>query len=258
MSLLRASKGRGLDHFFPTAPSVLQQKRSRAAQQRRKLQSPPAGRPESVCAPSESQEAPVEDVDGGGGTPVNRAESEEVKVESTVVAQDEGDSVQGDLLNAVGSASSSSTTSSVFSTHNRTLAILQQGTSHQATTLTPLTVADSSPPRVHKSPPQTKRDALAGMDLGSSVRTPDSNHKAPTPEFDLTPINSPGPEGLQARPGKGEVKGIKVTYDPDTDKKLDSKERKKLKVKWHTFGEEVWHFHCSCLTCVQATFTTGS
>ena len=256
MSLSRASKGRGLDHFFPTAPSVIQQKRSRAAQQRRKLQSPPAGRLGSHCAASESQETAVEDVDFSGGTPVNRAESEEAKVEPAVVAQDEGDSVQGDLLNAVGSASSSSTASSVFSTHHRNLAILQHGTTHSSYTPTPLTVADSSPPRVHKSPPQTKRDALAGMDSGLSVRTPDSNHKAPTPEFDLTPISSPGPEGLQARPGKGEVKGIKVTYDPDTDKKLDSKERKKLKVKWHTFGEEVRYFPASFLVCVEIVVRT--
>ena len=237
----RASKG--FADFFPTAPSVLQQKRSRAAQHRKRQQSPPVENIDSTSrgsgiTASEVTEVIADDGDLDHGPHLNGTACEEAMSDFTPVVHDEGDFAHGDLLNGVGSASSSSTTSSIFSTNHRTLGIANHGGVHQSTTLTPLTNTDSSPPGIHKSPSHNKLDSFINIGMGTSARTPDSNHRAPTPEA-LTPISSPRPDRSQARPAKGDVKGIKAVYDPELDKKLTSKERKGRKVQYKVFGEEV-------------------
>lgn len=233
----RASKG--FADFFPTAPSVLQQKRSRAAQHRRRQESSSVVHADPTPAVSDAVEVATKDGELDKKPLINGTDDDERMADQIPVVQDEGDYVQGDLLNGVGSASSSSTTSSVFSTHHRNLSVTHNGGAYHMATLTPITNTDSSPPGVHKSPSQHKLDRFVGMDVGNSSRTPDSHHVAPTPEA-LTPISSPGRANTQARPGRGEVKGVKVVYDPELDKKLSSKEKKARKVQYKTFGEEVW------------------
>ena len=238
----RASKG--FADFFPTAPSVLQEKRSRAAQHRRRQQSPLIENTKAFPSASditglEAAEVTANDGEFGRGPQLRERVCEETVADCTSVAPDENDYAHGDLLNGVGSASSSSTTSSIFSSNHRTLGVVNHGGVLQSTTLTPLTNTDSSPPGLHKSPSHNKPDTILNNDMGTSSRTPDSNHRAPTPEA-LTPIHSPRSDRTQARPAKGEVKGIKAIYDPELDKKLSSKERKTRKVQYKVFGEEVW------------------
>ena len=230
----RATKG--FADFFPTAPSVLQQKRSRAARDKRKQRSPPTDHLDVIPSASGAvEEALVEDGDSDVGPTINGTNGYDSMAEPQQLP-DDADLAMGDI-HGVGSASSSSTTSSIFSVH-RTLGVTHHGGNHQPITLTPLTNTDSSPPGLNKSPSNSKSDVTLSTDIGPSSRTPDSHHMAPTPEA-LTPISSPRLMYCQARPGRGEVKGFKVIYDPELDKKLSSKEKKGRKIQYKPFGENV-------------------
>ena len=44
---------------------------------------------------------------------------------------------------------------------------------------------------------------------------------------------------LQARPGKGQVKGFVAAYDPQLDKTLSAAEKKTRRVEYKSFGEQV-------------------
>jgi histone-lysine N-methyltransferase SETD1 len=231
----RASKGYA--DFFPTAPSVLQQKRSRTVQQRKKQKTSAVEEQSQSSLAKEPAEysqgdGAVEEPSQRTGIPLDRG-----IVEQNLSVQDDNESIHGDLLNGIGSASSTSTSSSVFSAQQRIVGPSQTGI---GTSLTPVTNSDSSPPALSKTPPthstQSLLSGIHGQRSGGAVA--DS-----TMELDpatLTPISSsPEPMPSQARPGKGEIKGIKAIYDPELDKKLSSKEKKGRKVQYQNFGEEV-------------------
>ncbi|MCJ1477942.1 histone methyltransferase set1 [Lambiella insularis] len=235
----RASKG--FADFFPTAPSVIQQKRSRTVQHRKRPKSSADEEPSS-SALSASVHVNTENAAPSGPPLANGTRIEGTVTEPSPPTQEELESIQGDLLNGVGSASSSSTTSSVFSSHNHA-----NGPSHGngnrghlLATLTPLTNIDSSPPARNKSPPAlTKKtshtgahghsDALSALPVDTEIELFSTT---------LTPISSPGSHHSNARPGKGEPKGVRTVYDPDLDKKLTTKEKKGRKAQFVTFGEQ--------------------
>ena len=226
----RSSKGYA--DFFPTAPSVLQQKRFKAAQLRRRPKSPPISesKPSSTSSLSTAQpEKPA---------PPNCGDYGRLGTENTLTTQDESECVPGDLLNGVGSASSTSTTSSIFSTSHGAVYRPHTNDVQKSTSLTPLTTADSSPPPNLLGSPNNSRLPNGPSQGTKSNRSP-SRHKdmeasvASTSKF-------PRPlKRLQARPGAGEAKGLKVVYDPDLDKKLSSKERKSRQPQYEPFGQEV-------------------
>lgn len=229
----RSSKG--FADFFPTAPSVLQQKRSRTAQHRKRQKSPSVDDSHHVHAVLDTTVANVRDGDllvspNTNGTYVDDT--------STPTLQDENDLVQGDLLNSVGSASSSSTTSSVFSSHHRPLGL---ALGRPPVTLTPLTNNDSSPPEDDKSLADGKYDTFdsqIALPREASREHPEVRSTAPGTST-LTNKSTPESGKLSARPGKGEVKGTITIYDPDLDKTLSSKEKKARQVQYKTFGQEV-------------------
>lgn len=236
----RASKG--FADFFPTAPSVLQQKRSRTVQHRKKPKSSADEEPSSF-APSKLVHVNTENAGPDRLPLANGTHLEDNIIEPSPPTQEETESVQGDLLNGVGSASSTSTTSSVFSSHNRTDGPPHGNSKrgHLLAALTPLTNTDSSPPARNKSPPVLAKqaaytsvhvhsDALSALPVNTEMA-----HISTT----LTPVSSPGVDPGEARPGKGESKGIKAIYDPELDKKLSSKDKKGRKVQYVTFGEQV-------------------
>ena len=229
----RSSKG--FADFFPTAPSVLQQKRSRTAQHRKRQKSP--SNESSNLPPTSFGGADIATDDGESGTTplANGTDVDEIPGESTQMNQEESDLAQGDLLNGVGSASSSSTTSSVFSTSHRALGPTR---GQLASTLTPLTNTDSSPPGVEKSPAHVKYDSRAGTS-DESTMPPSQIYNMTQSSSTLNPVDIPRSQRTHARPGKGEVKGTRVVYDPDLDKTLSSKERKGRKVQYEDFGEDV-------------------
>ncbi|KAI4222404.1 MAG: hypothetical protein L6R36_006167 [Xanthoria steineri] len=232
----RSSKG--FADFFPTAPSVLQRKRSRVADSRHRLPSPAAAAGRSpahrASEDSRSSQAGAERVQCQG-----RGPKSDLGSAPSHAVQEENECTQGDLLNGVGSASSTSTASSVFSANNRALYHSNQHGSHQSATWTPLTHVDASP---------------SGETMDSPRRThpltekPDATHsngsRSPTRRSDkgslLNSISQQLCRKLEARPGKGEVKGEKITYDPclDFKTKNDKAPKRDRKPKYARFGEK--------------------
>ena len=244
----RSSKG--FADFFPTAPSVLQQKRSKAAQFRRKTKSPnleehgPADAPSLAAGSSHRQvEAPIL---------TNGVQHDRIRGGLTSVAQDEGECAPGDLLNGVGSASSTSTVSSIFSTSHHAPNMAHPNETHNSTSLTPMTNADSSPQSNTFDSPQNQRIREKGVSDRQQTRSSPHHEVTETPASLRQQYVQPFSR-TQARPGQGEVKGLKVVYDPDLDKKLTSKERKSRQVQFEEFGKEVRleiEIIINCLYCV--------
>lgn len=141
-----------------------------------------------------------------------------------------------DVLNTVGSASSlSSNTSSVFS--NAIQSHAADASLSNMSALTPLTNAESSPSNGKMLSPRSTKRTYDDMRIDAS-ESPYLAPAADTPET-ITPIQTPPEDRLQARPGPGVVKGLKITLDPVLDPKISSKERKTLKPTYREFGAEV-------------------
>lgn len=230
----RSSKG--FADFFPTAPSVLQQKRSKSAQFRRRGKSPALDSHKSAEASSVPLGEPHRHAEGSN--PANGAHHDEFRGGLASAIQDEVECVPGDLLNGVGSASSTSTASSIFSTSNHAPNMAHANGNHKSTSLTPLTNADSSPKSNAFDFPQNQRireKAIADSKLAQSP----SNHEVTKTSTSLKQQHVKPLSRTQARPDRGEVKGLKAIYDPDLDKKLTSKERKSRQVQYEEFGKEV-------------------
>lgn len=226
----RSSKGYA--DFFPTAPSVLQQKRFKAAQLRRRPKSPPVSESKPSSSSSLSTAQPEKPAPPNGG------DYGRLGVENTSTTQDESESVPGDLLNGVGSASSTSTTSSIFSTGHSAIYRPHTSDAQKSTSLTPLTTADSSPPPTSSGSPNNSR-LPNGLSQGTkSNRSPSRRKDMDVPVASVSKFLRPL-KRLQARPGAGEAKGLRVVYDPDLDKKLSSKERKSRQPQYEPFGQEV-------------------
>lgn len=225
----RSSKG--FADFFPTAPSVLQQKKSKTAHQRKRQDSLADAR----NAQTGSNRTTPADQHGGqqNSTVLSGGDSDHVMVDAPPAIQDETEYPQGDLLNGVGSASSTSTVSSVFSAKNRALDIANHR-GNPTTSHTPLTTASSSPPGMNKSPAHSKQESNPTIGQKTESKwTPPQNLQPP-----IAASTSPDDQ-FQARPGLGRIKGIKVTYDPELDRSLNSKERRVRKAEYKDITDEV-------------------
>lgn len=240
----RSSKG--FADFFPTAPSVLQQKRSKASQDRRRHQSPSA----SQSCPSSALSAPPapSDGEGEGDTLANGTTNGHLNTIQKSLKREENDIVNSDVAHEVGSTSSTSTTSSIFSAVNRDANMAHHDGPHKSTSLTPLTNTDSSPrANGNNSPPKRRiHDEQLSIETSALFSPRDQLEGASTYQG-LDPARAQLPTAPSARPGKGEVKGFKAVYDPDLDKTLKGKEKRSRQVQFSPFGEEVrlipmWNF----------------
>ena len=230
----RSSKG--FADFFPTAPSVLQQKRSKASQDRRAHRSSSPGNSKY----SHSVHAPATLANGGlgGSVPAAGLANGEVTKMSRSLTREDSECVNGDIVHEVGSASSTSTASSIFSAGQKEANMVHSNGPHKSTSLTPLTNIDSSPRAngMKSSPKRSLQDQhLLSTTVLKSPPSPqlsDANRLGSSPSLHLRrPL---------ARPGKGEPKGFKAVYDPDLDKTSRAKEKKsRLPVHYQPFGEEV-------------------
>lgn len=230
----RSSKG--FADFFPTAPSVLQQKRSKAAQLRKKPQSPSNSQSKSQFVSSLPTTLPK--AQGDIAALPNGGDSGSLCVEHTSTIQDDSECIPGDLLNGVGSASSTSTTSSIFSTGHGAAYMAHTNDAHKSTSLTPLTTADSSPPPNSLGSPSHSRLPNGPFQGGKSNRSP-PHHQVVDSSMVSRPHFSQLPSRKRARPAAGEAKGLKIVYDPELDRKLSSKERKSRQPQYEPFGESV-------------------
>ena len=210
--------------FFPTAPSVLQQRKaSKTILQKTRAE---VREEQSEDAPSEKFSA--RSIASGEESHLLRqpAQIESTKSECVSMNQDESEHLTGDLLNGVGSASSTSTASSVFSSANLNSAMALANGIHLHA-MTPLTNADSSPPPKMISP-------IHEMDVrdGDTTKGTDSISAGAA----MTPQQTPPAARRIARERGYVVKGSKVVYDPDLDKKVNAKDRKKMKAQFADFG----------------------
>ncbi|CAG7916902.1 unnamed protein product [Penicillium olsonii] len=181
----------GFADFFPTAPSVLQQKRYKTAQDRRKTQVDELpGPPQGAVPTKASGNAERPDMTDGRGPPTPTAQQEPELTISTPAQNTEA-----------------------------TLPPPANPLLSQIETLTPLTQAEASPP-CKVSPAQAN---LAG----EAATVPAKPERGP-PKTSITPIHTPPTPQSQSRNPEPSVIGCKVVYDPDLDKRAPSKEKRKL------------------------------
>ena len=228
----RSSKG--FADFFPTAPSVLQQKRSKTAQERKRRESPVVVSERSPAHVSSPSATNTIHGDSGSHSLSNGTKTEQAILDVTPVAQEETEPIQGDLLNGVGSASSTSTTSSVFSSNHPPLDTGRHGKISR-TTLTPLTNDNPSPSGLNHSPAYSKQEPRSSLVTQASYK--------PVPYKGIQPSTMAADLDLshhaQARPGNGELKGVRITYDPELDKSISSKERRSRKAIYKDILDDV-------------------
>jgi histone-lysine N-methyltransferase SETD1 len=222
-----------LAEFFPQAPSVLQQKRNTSSSDRKASDSRSLLHQPDSSLSGGAKASSKQRLDGHANANTT------IDSRSTPHEEDESHRVSpGDVLNTVGSASSlSSAASSVFS--NNLAANAYNASISSMHALTPLTNTESSPPGKMLSPRSAKRtyDQMQNGATTSPYLAPAADSRGVSRT--ITPVQTPPENTLQARPGPGEVKGLKITLDPLTDPKLTSKERKILKPTYREFGAEV-------------------
>ncbi|KAI1106120.1 histone H3-K4 methyltransferase Set1 [Jackrogersella minutella] len=144
---------------------------------------------------------------------------------------DDTESLQGDILNGVGSASShASTTSSVFTTFNTSAAITASSRASNSN-LTPLTTAGSPTYPSHIQPAKQRPSAAQNVTSRSDITNSKTNTR---------PLSSvPGViKRLPARDPSLAIKGTKCIHDPLTDKSLSSSDKKTMKPKYKNIGLE--------------------
>lgn len=188
--------GASFEAFFPSATRVAREKVKE--RERTKLQSADS----TLLAQAKSVVFPPD-------TLVSKSNSNTIKsrdVEGPSAAHEDGENASGDLLNGVGSASSHASNASVFSAPSR-----NTGASG-ISSLTPITAADSSPGRI----------VSPAHNLASSLKHGDNRGDEPP--------------RILARDSSRVIKGRIRTYDPETDKNLSSKDRRKAKPIYKDFG----------------------
>ncbi|KAI1096865.1 histone H3-K4 methyltransferase Set1 [Rostrohypoxylon terebratum] len=145
---------------------------------------------------------------------------------------DDTESLQGDILNGVGSASShASTTSSVFTTFNNSSAAMNVSSRASNSNLTPLTTMGSPTNSSHVQPAKQRSSAT------SNTTSKHDNANSTTTTGLLS--SAPGAvKRLPARDPNLSIKGTKCVHDPLTDKSLSSSDRKTMKPKYKNIGLE--------------------
>lgn len=208
--------------FFPSAPSVLQQRKSLKAADSPHTRAESSDLPISNAPAKEtSDRAVISSTDFSAEHLTKHAHS--AKVTASSAPQEEGD-----LLSGSGSASSASTSSSIFSANQNTSTMsYTNGINLHA--LTPLTNTDISPDGKTVSPIlDENHSAVISNSFNSTLI-----------DTVMTPQRTPPTPRRPAREEGLVVKGSRCLYDPDLDKKLSLKDKRKLKAQYAEFGTSV-------------------
>lgn len=223
--------------FFPSAPSVLQERQKKARLKESSQADVVGDAANNRSTHIKASPSPRRDVEKRS----LRANSRDNQT-SMADVDDTGTmtNTPGDLLNVIGSASSlASTVSSVFS--NGIVGASTHLDSHtNGMPLTPMTSHESSPPHSTLAPGNCKVERYSGNEKTHLSRNSprQTAQRASTATVEDT-VSNPRQARVQARPGIGQVKGTKLTYDPELDQKLASKDKRKFKPRYKKFGEEV-------------------
>ena len=198
--------------FFPTAPSVLQQRKSsKTSQQRPKTRVDVKEEPPGDISSKTSSSRPAKQENFLHAPRATKATGSAEEVQPSP-----------GYSNGAGSVTSSSAASSVFSTshHINVTAVAQN---YATNVLTPLTNSEFSPPEKLVSP-------LLELDSDGNRGV-----RVPAVGATMTPSRTPPTFRASARPLGLTVKGCKAIYDPELDRKA-SKEKRKAKVQYQDFG----------------------
>ncbi|ODH21459.1 hypothetical protein ACO22_05666 [Paracoccidioides brasiliensis] len=235
----------GFADFFPTAPSVLQKKRSSKAAQDRpkgKLKHDDGSRsahpPSSSAIAATAEPAAIGAAEDGGASGINTTNhddppiqsSDNILVDESVPVTHGDENVTPGDTNGVASAGSTSTGSSLFSSASlpQPGAAISNGITHPHA-LTPLTNTDSSPPCKPGSPSTGLKSIAVGSESVLPSRLVDDVKAT------ITPLQTPPTPQSQARPAGNAPKGCKLTYDPDLEKKPATREKRR-KPQYEVFG----------------------
>ncbi|KAE8389959.1 histone-lysine N-methyltransferase, H3 lysine-4 specific [Aspergillus alliaceus] len=194
----------GFADFFPTAPSVLQQKRFKVSRERPrpKAQTDGENGEESLACSTEAR-ANLSLTNGGASLDSGPWPSTDSRKRSP-------DSYVGSSVTSTGASLPAFTSS-----------VPQNGANlHGARldTLTPLTNAESSPPHKLNSPQNKIADGIVAE---SAIESKTEELKS-----GITPLHTPPTPQSQGR-RTGSIRGYKLVYDPDTEKRSSSKEKRK-------------------------------
>ena len=211
--------------FFPAAPSVLRERRT----DRRHDHAHARTANPSTSEPASGPDARLEQnkSTSNAGRPKDRPQDIAHTNTNSNMQPYGAEQYAGDILNGVGSASSTSTISSIFSERNPTSTAYTNNTV-TASILTPLTNTESSP-----------RGKLASPSFEHTYSTAVTNGSYPS-HGNMTPQLTPPATSsrLSARPSDLEMKGARCDYDPELDKNIPSKERRKRKATFQEFGNK--------------------
>ncbi|KAK9422014.1 putative Histone-lysine N-methyltransferase, H3 lysine-4 specific [Seiridium unicorne] len=212
-----SASGAGFAKFFPAAPRAAREKAAERERAKSRVSEGSADRDARIPATNSSTSQAAQR-DGIKSDPSSSSDAAHLPT-------DDNESLQGDILNGVGSASSHvSTASSVFS-HGSTM-----NTSHAFnSSLTPLTnVGSPSNPSHGTIKVQQTKQPQDGR------RSNDSTHASVT---DSSISRRTGATvRIPARDPGRQIQGMKRTYEPLLDKKLSSAERKTAKPTYKPFG----------------------
>lgn len=223
--------GASFAQFFPSAPRAAKDK----AKEREKSKAQQAD-PTSTLSAADTHTNAKALADNASITHLSE-DTSPLNAEPPPIPTEDNESVQGDILNGVGSASShSSSGSSLFSTNNQPSNSMHMfGGSRNLNIQTPLTNTDASPNRV-ASPSNAKADAP--VTAATRVALDDTKSEHVVAIHNSAPAEHiPSELRVLARDPTRVVKGKKCTYDPFHDPQLHStKERLNRRPHYKEFG----------------------
>ncbi|KAH8664307.1 hypothetical protein BX600DRAFT_512355 [Xylariales sp. PMI_506] len=224
-----SASGPGFAKFFPAAPRAAREK----ATERERAKSRPSdiSDRDGRRATSPPSSIPLSSSVTSATAPRDSIKPDPSSSDVAFLPLDDAESLPGDMLNGVGSASShASTTSSVFT--NGSHAVNASSSHAYNSRLTPLTSVGS---------PAHPSISAHSQNLKQSLQDPkksDGSTASIAAESTSTPRRPGAFNRIPARDPARQVKGMKCTNDPLLDKRLSSNERKTLKPTYKTFGSE--------------------
>jgi len=215
--------GASFAQYFPAAPRAA---RDRAIQREKaKLRS--ADSPSSSLGDLNGSHTPSSRTDESGQSHGRR---DEHPADAPPLPPDDTESLLGDTLNTVGSASShASTASSVFSSSAQQNGLAASKNLNH--TLTPLTNADSPTPPMSSHVPNPSTSVPQTFENGGGPFSKQSTAPNGAPPSLSHPVDR-----IPARdPGRA-VKGVRCTHDPLLDKAVSTTDKRKARPTYKEWG----------------------
>jgi histone-lysine N-methyltransferase SETD1 len=219
--------GPGYKEFFPAATRAAKNK---ATEREKARTSKPSGSPPDLNGRATPSVQHQNDETAGSSS---RRQRDGSNSDTLRPIADEADSVAGDILHTVGSASSNESSSTVFSS-SAAHQTLDPASKPKSASLTPLTTYDS--PSSRYPPPPAKSQSLAPQDTESASGTGADNFTVV--DGSSTPHSVP-PHLIKRRPITDPTRsaiGVKCIYDPANDASLSSNEKRSKKPIFKEFG----------------------